>query len=422
VYWLFYVVLAATVVSAFSSLASYALRSFRRTQLEQAFRLHGQDDLSRFDRHLPALKLTASFCRAAANLVLVVAMLYLFDAPRRGTWALLAAAAAAGGIIALFTDAIPHAWASHAGEKFLAACFGVLLALRYALYPVVATMHAFDMPIRRLSGAGEEGVVAEDEAARQEILQVATESHAEGAVDAEEVKMIESVITFGQTQAGKIMTPRTDVFALPGDLSWEEGCRRVHQSGHTRVPVYEGDLDNILGVLYAKDLLQYVRRDPPQNLREVMRKAFFVPETKPLDDLLREFRTRKVHMAVVLDEYGGTAGIVTIEDVLEEIVGEIADEYDRTTPSLMRRVDETAAEVDGRMHIDELNAAMDLHLSENEDYDTLAGFLFSELGYIPKTGETLRACGAEFRILAADERKITRVRVQRRPDEPAGEE
>jgi CBS domain containing-hemolysin-like protein len=160
-------------------------------------------------------------------------------------------------------------------------------------------MQAFEVPVRRLAGAhGDEPA----DQARQDILQAATEGAAEGQVEHEEVQMIASVIQFGNRQAGEIMTPRTDLFALPVETSWADACKAVYEFGHTRVPVYQADMDNIIGVLYAKDLLHHVGLAQPADLRTIMRKAYFVPETKPLDDLLREFRIRKVHLAVVLDE------------------------------------------------------------------------------------------------------------------------
>ena len=146
-------------------------------------------------------------------------------------------------------------------------------------------------------------------------------------------------------------------------------------------------------------------------MRSVMRKPFFVPETKSLDDLLREFKARKMHMAIVLDEYGGTTGLVTIEDLIEEIVGDISDEYDQAESPLLKRIDEQTVEVDGRMYVDDLNDAMDLSLPEEEDYETVAGFIFSELGFIPPVGQTLSSNGAEFTVLSADARKINRLRV-----------
>ncbi len=161
-------------------------------------------------------------------------------------------------------------------------------------------------------------------------------------------------------------------------------------------------------------------RNDTFDLRRVMRKPFFVPETKKLDELLREFKARKSHMAVIIDEYGGTAGLVTVEDLIEEIVGDIADEYDQPTSALMRRVDARTYEVDGRMYIDDLNDDLELQLPEEEDYDTVAGFVTGELGFIPPVGETLKTDGATFTVLAADDRKIIRVRGELPATDPAG--
>jgi CBS domain containing-hemolysin-like protein len=402
---------AATVLSGFFSLTGFALRSFRRTLLEETFKgPRAPKRLKVLERQLKPLRLTTALCCALANLILVVAMVMLFDQPIT-FWGTVGAVLSGGAIIAVFGVAIPHAWALHGGEKVLAATLELLVFFRYTLYPVITLMQGFDVPIRRLSGVSDEEAENGDNA-KQEILQAATEGQAEGTVEPEEVQMIESVMEFGETHTGEIMTPRTDIFALPVDTPWAEAIERVVEAGHTRVPVYEGDLDNIIGVLYAKDMLKHTSSDKPPELRKLMRSCYVVPETKPLDDLLKEFKTRKVHLAVVLDEYGGTAGIVTIEDVVEEIVGDIADEYDLTAPEPLNRVDERNAEVDGRFHIDELNDAFELELPEDEDYDTVAGFVFSELGYIPAVGETLEAHGAKFTVLKADDRKITRIHVE----------
>jgi CBS domain containing-hemolysin-like protein len=284
---------------------------------------------------------------------------------------------------------------------------------------VAAVMSAFDLPIRRLSGAVADGA---NESAKAEILQAASEGVAEGAVGAEEVDMIESVMEFGDTRAAEIMTPRTELFAIPADMPWAKAAEQIVAAGHSRVPVYERDMDNIIGVLYAKDLLRLVGQDKDVPLREIIRKPFFVPETKPLDDLLRDFKRLKVHMAIILDEYGGTAGICTVDDLLEQIVGKISDEYDRDEPDEMKLISDTAAEIDSRMYVDDLNDALGLELPEDEDYDTVAGFVFSELGYIPQVGEKLDAHGARFSVLAADERRIIRLRVERIPGPAAGEQ
>ena len=354
-------------------------------------------------------------------LVAVLGALKVYE-DAAGIGRIVASVAVTVGVVAIVSVAIPHAWAHHAGAKVLAVTAPILMVLRTALLPLVWIMRAFDVPIRRLAGIpdpengdgrdnGGRNGSAREMAVKAEILHVASEAQAEGAVDAAEMEMIESVIEFGDQRAGEIMTPRTDMITLPIGTDGAHVRQTVVQAGHTRIPVYDGDVDHIVGVLHAKDLLNVP--DPTQiDLRRVMRKPFFIPETKLLDELLREFKARKSHMAVVLDEYGGTAGLVTVEDLIEEIVGDIADEYDQPESVLMTRLDETAVEVDGRMYIDDLNDALDLTVPEEEDYDTVAGFVSAELGAIGQEGQSLTACGAVFTVLVADDRKITRLRVE----------
>ena len=151
---------------------------------------------------------------------------------------------------------------------------------------------------------------------------------------------------------------------------------------------------------------------PVFDLRQKMRKAYFVPETKPLRDLLHEFKKQKLHIAVVLDEYGGTAGIVTIEDIFEHLVGDIAGEYEKPEPETLHKISETIAEVDARMYIDDVNSQLEIELPDEEDYDTLGGFVFSHLGYIPKTGQTFDYANLRFTVIAAEPRSVRRVRIE----------
>ncbi len=404
---------ASAALSCFFALVSYSLRIWRRAALDEVFGgPRGKEKLDLLEKNLWALRWTMSFCRSLANVVLIVALMQVFGVFAGVGWGLVAAVLVALAIIAVVSIAIPQVWASYAGEKVLRATLGIQMAVRYVFYPIAALMSIFDLPIRRLSGVTT-GEDENGEAAKAEILQAASEGVAEGAVDAEEVDMIESVMEFGETRAAEIMTPRTELFAIPADMSWQAAAEQIVVAGHTRVPVYEGDMDNIIGVLYAKDLLQLATQDKDLPLRKIMRKPFFVPETKPLDDLLRDFKRLKVHIAIILDEYGGTAGICTIEDLLEQIVGDISDEYDRDEPEEMKRLSDTVVEIDSRMYVDDLNDALGLALPEDEAYDTVAGLVFSEMGYIPKVGETVEARGAMFTVLAADERKITKVHVRR---------
>lgn len=404
-------VVSSAALSCFFALTSYSMRAFRRVQLEEVFSSEsGKARLEWLDRHLASLRLMMSLLRSAANIVLVLAFAALFDA--RGPWLQAVFAAVASlMVICVFGVGIPSAWAGYAGERMLALTFPVLVGLRYALWPVIALMGVFDVPVKRLAGVIDKKE-ENDDAAKQEVISAATEGRAGDAINEDELEMIESVMEFGDTQAGEIMTPRTDIFALPVDTSFDQAVDEVTKAGHTRVPVYQEDPDSIIGILYAKDLLRHIRGEKPNSLKSIMRKPFFVPETKPLDDLLAEFKARKLHIAVVLDEYGGTAGLVTVEDIIEEIVGEITDEYDKAEPEQILMLSETAAEMDGRTYIDDLNDALKLEVPEDEDYDTAAGLVLSELGHIPHVGESLDAYGARFTVLAADERKITRLRVE----------
>jgi CBS domain containing-hemolysin-like protein len=413
---LFWIVIASAILSGFFALAGYAFRFVRRGQLEKILPPARLGLIDTLDKHDVALQMTASLCRAAANMVLVIAMVYLLDGSRLGLARTVLALALAVVIIAVVGLSIPHAWAAYSAPRITVITLPVMLAIRYALYPLVALMQAFDLPIRRLSDTGDEPQ-APGEIVKEEILSAAANGRQEGTVAPDEMRMIEGVMDFAHSDTGRIMTPRTDIFALPADMPWNDAAAKIVQAGHTRVPIYELDLDNIIGIIYVKDLLAYINQPPPKGLKEIMRKPFFVPETMVLPDLLREFKARKVHIAIVLDEYGGTAGLVSIEDVLEEIVGDISDEYDHAEPALMRRTGPTAAEIDGRLLIDDLNDAMGLSIPENENYDTVAGFVFSQLGYIPGPGETLVSHGAKFTILAATERKISKLRIELAPQE-----
>jgi CBS domain containing-hemolysin-like protein len=374
--------------------------------------------------HQVDLHLVCALLRAVANMTLLVGLLSVFGAGPHDLARAVLAIAVTAGIVSIVGVAIPHAWAHFAGAQILATTAPLLLALRKVLYPVVAVMRAFEEPVRRLSGAPETYEQMQEDgdsqametAAKAELLHAASEAHAEGAVEADQMRMIRSVIEFGDQQAGEIMTPRTDIDALP--VTADGRGVREHLTGqrrHTRVPLYDGDIDNIVGILHVKDLLA-VEDWSKLDLRRLMRKPFFVPETKPLDELLKEFKVRKLHMAIVLDEYGGTAGLITLEDLVEEIVGEISDEHDLATSALIRRVDKDVFEVDGRTYIDDLNELAGLRLPEEEGYDTVAGFVFSELGFVPPPGETLVAHGAKFTVVAADERKISRLRVEVLPE------
>jgi CBS domain containing-hemolysin-like protein len=209
------------------------------------------------------------------------------------------------------------------------------------------------------------------------------------------------------------MTPRTDIIAIDVDSDRQTVLETITNAGHSRLPVYEENIDKIVGMIYAKDLLMEIDKEQSDfKVREHMRQAYYVPETKHLRELLHEFQNQKLHVAVVLDEYGGTAGIVTIEDILEELVGEITDEYEKTPIEPISKLTDGTYEVDARTSVDDVNDELDMELPEEKDYDSIGGFVFSYLGYIPKTSERFDYNGIEFTISSAEPRRIRRIRIK----------
>lgn len=251
----------------------------------------------------------------------------------------------------------------------------------------------------------------------EEIMTMLDASEKEGEIENVEKEMIYSVLEFDDTLAREVMIPRIDIVAVEIDTPIHEALQAFIATGHSRIPVYEDTIDNIKGLLYAKDLLNLWRTGEQKPIRDTMRKAFFVPESKRCDVLLKELQTSKIHMAVVVDEYGGTAGLVTIEDLIEEIVGDIQDEYDVNEEAdyVQKGTDEYV--VDASMNLDDFGELLDVEL-ETEDSDTLGGFIFSQLGRVPEARETIDLPLLTLRIESIDGRRIRKVHV-RRKREPA---
>jgi CBS domain containing-hemolysin-like protein len=262
---------------------------------------------------------------------------------------------------------------------------------------------------------GREPAHPTEESLEEEILTIVSEGQREGLLEEDAREMIEGVIELGDVDVAEIMTPRTDVISLQVDFPWNEAVRVVCQSGHTRLPVYNKSPDDMIGILHTKDLLIELAKVDERSRRpwpELLRKPFFVPETKPVDDLLQEFQHNRNHIAVVLDEFGGVSGIVTIEDILEEIVGEIVDEHDEALIDGIKMIDEHSAEALAKVHIHEINERLGLSLPEHENFDTIGGFVFHELGRIPTVSEELTWHDVRIKVLDATRRRINRVRIQ----------
>lgn len=265
-----------------------------------------------------------------------------------------------------------------------------------------------------------------DEMTEEELRLLIDVSDKEGALEPEEREMIVSVVEFGDTLVKEIMTPRTAFVSLESSATLDEVLAVVLETGHSRIPVYTGGLDQIDGILNTKDLFRWIHRHPedePFDLRRLLRPAQFVPESKNVNDLLKQLQTAKMHMAIVVDEYGGTSGLVTIEDILEEIVGEIQDEFDEED-QLYTRQEDGSVIADARIDLWTLAEDLDIHLPVDEDeadYETLGGFLCAHFGSVPAKGQVLCHDGVRLTVIDADERRVKAVHIKRVPfDEDAG--
>lgn len=231
----------------------------------------------------------------------------------------------------------------------------------------------------------------------------------------EETERIEGVLDLDKIVAGEVMKPRVDIVAVPAEMPLTEALDVVLREGHSRIPVYEETIDSIVGILYDKDLLRYIRENELNiSLKDVARPAIFVPESKRAHDLLREFQRRKVHMAIVVDEYGGTAGLVTIEDLLEEIVGEIQDEYDVEDPLFEKR-SENEWIFDAMLRIEEVNDEMGLDLEAENGIETLGGYVFERLGAVPEVGDVVQTDHVKLEVVDIEGKRIKKVRIIRTP-------
>ncbi len=241
----------------------------------------------------------------------------------------------------------------------------------------------------------------------------AQDGHNEGGLEQGERKMIYSIFQFGDTFAREIMIPRIDITALEITTPLTKAIDILIKTGHSRVPVYDEAIDNIIGMLYAKDLLQV--KDQPNTLasfRQRLRPTYFVPETKKVDELLTEMQTRHIHVAIVVDEYGGVAGLVTLEDIMEEIVGDIQDEYDQAEEQIYQQITPDEYLFQGKISLDDFNDIMDAHL-EKDDADTLAGFIFSHIGRVPTGGESVVMPDLVLTVEQVSGRRIRKVRARR---------
>ena len=311
--------------------------------------------------------------------------------------------------ILLFGEVLPKVYASRRALKFCNLMCRPLQFLSFFLTPL-------SFPLINLTNVIEKKLGSKNSNFSVEILSKALELTSEGSTTKEEKKILEGIVSFGNTETVQIMKPRIDIFALSHEETYDEVLTKILKHGYSRNPVYKNSIDNIVGVLYAKDLLGFLD-NKDFNWQELLREPFFVPENKKLDDLLVEFRERKNHLAIVVDEYGGTSGIVTLEDVIEEIVGEINDEFD-TDDLSYSKIDANNYIFDGKITIKDFCKVLEEPNEEKfEEYkgesETIAGFILEISGKFPKIGEKINFDRYVFTIEALDRKRIKQLKVTR---------
>ncbi|MGC9335937.1 MAG: hemolysin family protein [Anaerolineae bacterium] len=315
-------------------------------------------------------------------------------------------------VMLILGELVPETIGAQHSERIALWVARPLAALSAVAIPIVRLMVWISNGISRLFGV--EARTDLSLVTEEEIKVLVDAGEEEGFIQEEEKEMIYSIFELGDTLVREVMVPRIDVVALEVATPMLDSLDTIMEAGHSRIPVFSETIDNILGVLYAKDLLPYLREgrtDVP--LKSILREAYFIPETKKASELLPDLQQRRVHMAIVVDEYGGMAGLVTIEDILEEIVGEIQDEYDSEEP-FVQFVTEDEYVFDARVDLDDLNRLMDVSLP-TEDSDTLGGFIYTALGKVPAVGDLVTHGEMEFLVESVAGRRIKKVRVRRTP-------
>lgn len=320
----------------------------------------------------------------------------------------------AGGLLMMIHVWIPTAVTRFSSTRVLYHTWTFWKLLAITMSPLSAPGIVFDWFTRRLTGT-QENKDEDEEQLEDEIRTIVTAGTREGYFGPGVREMIQGVMTLHEDTVNHIMTPRGDVDAIDVAWSWETILATLVEAGRTRFPVYEGTLDNVVGVLYVKDLIPYLvdGSTPEKGLSDIMRRPWTVPDNRSVELILREFLHSRSHMAIVLDEFQQTAGVVTIEDALEEIVGEIVDESDEDEEYGIEIIDEMTVEVDGRVMMDDLNESTAWDLPESEDYETVAGYVLFHTGVIPEEGQQLTIGDAEIEILKASNRKIESIRIRR---------
>jgi CBS domain containing-hemolysin-like protein len=406
----------SVVVAALASSTETALTSVGRLRVrhladegskEAAVLERLQRDPNRFLSTVLVVNTVALILASFAATLLAVR----FVPQRFGFWGQLLVSLALSVFLLIFVEVTPKTLAIRRAERLALLAAGPVDRLAGLLRPV---LWFITLVSRAITGgrAARAPYLTE-----QELMTLLHVSEEQGVIEEEEREMIHGIIEIGDKLVREVMIPRTDIVALPRDASLDEIVRVSQQSGHTRLPVFDGDLDHIVGLVNIKDLLKPLRNDAADfRVDSVIRPIRYTPQSKKVDELLHQMQSEKVHLMVVLDEYGGTAGLVTLEDLLEEIVGEIRDEYDIAEDEPVVMLGDSEVLVDARFSMEELNDLLKLGLEESEDYDSVGGYVYSTLGDVPEAGATFNSGPLHWTVEQVKQRRIEKVRL--RSDRP----
>jgi putative hemolysin len=358
---------------------------------------------------LMTLLLANNLTNISIATIAALATMNLFAGSGFETYAMFFEVFAIGIIILLLGEIIPKSYSIRNKAAFIKRYYPVVIIFYYILYPltfIVGKVVSFFVgSIKHSDGSVEY--------TRRDIENLMEVGGEDGVLEEDEKNMINSIFEFGEKTAKEIMIPRVDMMSIPQDISSKALFEFINENNFSRIPVYGDNIDNITGILYIKDLLKHVKSsDEEYNLAKIVREVTFIPESKEISDLLKMFQREKTHIAIVVDEYGGTAGLITLEDIIEEIVGEIQDEFD-DEERLYRKIGEHSYEFDAKIPLDDLNEILEINLPENEDYESLGGYLYDIFGEVPEKGSKKTLDGYTFTILSVHKQRIGWVKIER---------
>ena len=425
--WWLIAALACVLLAAFFSALELSLHTLSRVRMSSELDddHHHRDRIEVILKDVPGHAASLSFFTISMRLSAAVCFVFwasgLRHEPAPSPLSVFLGLAIAAVFVWIGSVLIPMGVAAHAGEPTLIRFARIARVAHLCVVPLLPTQRFMAEVVRRLVGAEKNG--RDLNISASDLRSIVDDDEVESRLDETERDMLEAVVEFRSTSVEQIMTPRTEIDALQYTDDLTEVMKFVDEHGHSRIPVYRDDLDHIDGILYAKDLLRWItthgQDGSPFVLSEVTREPTFVPETKTVRELLAQLLAAQVHIAIILDEYGGNSGLVTMEDIVEEIFGEIQDEYEEPDdPSGSVQLDPTAkaATIDARTEIDDANDELDtigLELPESDDYDTISGFVNTTLGRIPEPGEQIDLPMMRIDILEAEPTRVVRVRITR---------